>query len=161
MHKRTQSSPRALRQVSDEVAAHRPPLCHRGTRPLGAEKRERRLHSLKKHRERVPYTHEVRTGDEAVVADRRREAPLSNAGRTSAADTASAMEPVRGSRRKGASAQSTRPSLQTRGMQMARSFTAPSPPRPAGKGSKPSHPPRTILPRHHGRPRTKTELHRP
>jgi hypothetical protein len=81
MRRRTQSGPRALRQVSDEVAAHQPPLCHRGTRPLGAEKRESRLHSLKKHRERVPYTHEVWTGDEAVVADRRREAPLSNAGR--------------------------------------------------------------------------------
>jgi hypothetical protein len=78
MRRRTQSRPRALRQVSDEVAAHQPPLCHRGTKPLGEERRENRLHSLLKQRERLPCTLEVQTGDGEVVANRRREAPFNS-----------------------------------------------------------------------------------
>jgi hypothetical protein len=77
---------------------HRPPPNRSGTKPLEAERRERRHHSLMKNRERVPYTPEVRSGDRSG----RRRPPeksslnlASDTANTPAVATASAEEPAR------------------------------------------------------------------
>jgi hypothetical protein len=156
---RTRSGPSAQLSASDEVTEDWPPHHRRGTRPLGAGRRERSQHGVEKQREGCPTTMKSGRGKRNAPPQAVGENSLTTNQTPSTCPSLGRLPPPWSQDEEKQQSSSTPVQLrppQHKKKKKKRRRSTPALPRRLGRpGARESHAARqhTFLPRHQGRPR--------